>query len=152
MELRCSGRGIAARLRAIRNHRIARWLQNVARRKFGTNVVKERRFRLWAQEHEDVFRAALLLQRVARGMMGRIKARKTIVRRKHAIDIQRVWKGYLARRNYLQLFAIRFVAVAVSVWSLLAEVWAFVCSVFCSLAAHWQHSSMDAGLCGPMDG
>lgn len=103
----CRDRQLAARLRAIRNHRVARWLQNVARRRFGQNIVKERRFRLWAMEHEKVFIATLLLQRVARGMMGRIRARATWARRKHAINIQRVWKGYLARQLYLAIFAIR---------------------------------------------
>ena len=69
--------------------------------------MKERRFRLWAMEHEKVFIASLLLQRVARGMMGRIRARKTWARRKHAVDIQRVWKGYKARQNYLHFFALQ---------------------------------------------
>jgi hypothetical protein len=101
----CSARGQAARLRAIRDHRAARWIQNVARRKFGQNIVRERRFRLWAIEHETVFRAALLIQRMARGMVGRIRARSTLYRRQHAINIQRIWKGFQARRLFLNLFA-----------------------------------------------
>lgn len=101
------GRCIAARIRAIRNHRAARWIQNVARRVFGKNIVKERRFRLWATEHEKVLCAALAIQRVARGMMGRIRARATLHRRFHVINIQRVWKGYQARKFYLNFFAIR---------------------------------------------
>ncbi len=99
----------AARIRAIRNHRAAKWIQTVARSKIARDRVSEMRFRLWLVEHEKVLCAAVHIQRVARGKMGRIAARITWHRRVHAINIQRVWRGFITRKRLLDLKAVRFV-------------------------------------------
>ncbi len=98
----------ASRLRAIRDYRCARWIQTVARGKRDRDYVKEKRFRLWMVQHERVLAACLHIQRVARGKAGRIAARETLKRRIHAINIQRVWKGYITRKELLNVYALRY--------------------------------------------
>ena len=80
----------------------------MARGRRDRDRVKEKRFRLWLVEHEKVLSAAIRIQRVARGKAGRIAARATLYRRVHAINIQRVWRGYFARKDLLNIYALRY--------------------------------------------
>ena len=75
------GRQRAAHFRAVRAHRAAQWIQSVARGKRDRERVKAIRFHNMIAHEERVLRASLTLQRVTRGLFGRIIARPIWQRR-----------------------------------------------------------------------